>query len=178
MIFSKFMEIWCLWNILCFTLYSCGWIQHFRGGKIDAKNEHRPRCLLTVLNEQTFLWVHKVTGTKFIHLCIRNLFTFTFTDPLTTRVVWAPQITSLPVSSIFPCSPLPSGTWRTPGLSSHLFFCLPCLPPFTVPYKILFAKPDERDTCPYHRSLCLFTMVRRSSCGPIACWSWHRLPRW
>ena len=24
---------------------------------------------------------------------------------------------SQPVSSIFPCSPLPSGTWRTPGLS-------------------------------------------------------------
>ena len=37
--------------------------------------------------------------------------------PLTARVVGAPQIISQPVSSIFPCSPLPSGTWRTPGLS-------------------------------------------------------------
>ena len=36
--------------------------------------------------------------------------------PLTARVVVAPQIISQPVSSIFPCSPLPSGTWRTPGL--------------------------------------------------------------
>ena len=31
---------------------------------------------------------------------------------------------SQPVSSILPCSPLPSGTWRTPGL--FIFWC--CLP--------------------------------------------------
>ena len=55
-------------------------------------------------------------------------------------------------------------------LSSHLFFCLPCLlPPFTVPCKMLLARPDEQETWPYHCSLRLFTMVR-SSCGPIACW--------
>ena len=56
-------------------------------------------------------------------------------------------------------------------LSSHLFLCLPCLlPPFTVSCKMAFAKPDGRGTWPYHCSLCLFTMVRRSSCVPIACW--------
>ena len=55
-------------------------------------------------------------------------------------------------------------------LSSHLFFCLPCrLPPFNVPCKMVLARPDERETCPYHRSLRLFTMVRRSSCVPLAC---------
>ena len=37
--------------------------------------------------------------------------------PLTARVVGAPQIILQPVFSIFPCSPLPSGTCRTPGLS-------------------------------------------------------------
>ena len=32
-------------------------------------------------------------------------------------------------------------------LSSHLFLCLPCLlPPFTVPYKMVLARPDERET--------------------------------
>ena len=36
---------------------------------------------------------------------------------LTTRVVGAPQIILQPVFSIFPCSPLPSGTCRTLGLS-------------------------------------------------------------
>ena len=40
---------------------------------------------------------------------------------LTARVDGAPQEISQRVSSIFPCSPLPSGTWRTPG---HLS-CLP-----------------------------------------------------
>ena len=35
-------------------------------------------------------------------------------------------------------------------LSSHLFLCLPCLrPPFTVTCKMVWAKPDERETCPY-----------------------------
>ena len=38
-------------------------------------------------------------------------------NPLTARVVWAPQMISQPVSFIFPCSPLPSGTCRTQGLS-------------------------------------------------------------
>ena len=56
-------------------------------------------------------------------------------------------------------------------LSSHLFFCLPCLlPPFTVPCKMVLAWPDEREKWPYHCSLHLFTMVRRSLHAPIACW--------
>ena len=57
-------------------------------------------------------------------------------NPLTARVVGAPRMILQPDFSIFPCSPLPSGTCRTPGLmlSSHLFLCLPCLlPPFTAP---------------------------------------------
>ena len=60
-------------------------------------------------------------------------------------------------------------------LSAHLFFCLLYLPPpFTVPCKMVLARPDERKTCPYHCSLRLFTMVRRSSFGPIACWTFAR----
>ena len=38
-------------------------------------------------------------------------------NPLTARVVGAPQMILQPVFSIFPCSPLPSGTCRTLGLS-------------------------------------------------------------
>ena len=41
---------------------------------------------------------------------------------LTTRVVGAPMMILQPVSSIFPCSPLPSGTCRTPGLSIPYVF--------------------------------------------------------
>ena len=56
-------------------------------------------------------------------------------------------------------------------LSSHLLFRMPCLlPPFTVPCKMVSARPDERGTCLYHCNLHPFTMIRRSSCGPIACW--------
>ena len=55
-------------------------------------------------------------------------------------------------------------------MSSHLFLCLPCLlPPFTVPGKMVLARPDEQETCPYHFSLRLFTMVR-SPRGPTVCW--------
>ena len=54
-------------------------------------------------------------------------------------------------------------------LSFHLFLCLP-FPPFTVPCKMVLARPDGRETLPYYCSLRLFTIVRRSSCGPIACW--------
>ena len=44
--------------------------------------------------------------------------------PLIARVVWAPQMSLHPVFSIFPCSPLPSGTCWTPGLSIS-WCCLP-----------------------------------------------------
>ena len=55
--------------------------------------------------------------------------------------------------------------------SSHLFLCLPCLlPPFTVPCKMILARLDEWETCQHCFSLHLFMMVRRSSCGPVACW--------
>ena len=99
------------------------------------------------------------------------------TYPLTLRVVGAPQMISQQVSSIFSCSPLPSGTWQTPGLSI-LWCCLPtfssvCLVFFPLslfPCKMVLARPDEWETWPYHCSLRLFTMVRRSLCGPIACW--------
>ena len=56
-------------------------------------------------------------------------------------------------------------------LSTNLFLCLPCrLAHFTVPCKMILARPDERETWSYHCSLRLFTIVRRSSCGPIARW--------
>ena len=56
-------------------------------------------------------------------------------------------------------------------LSSHLFLYLPCpLPPFTVPCKMVLARPDKWETWPYHCSLRLFTMATGSSCGPITCW--------
>ncbi|KAI0238219.1 hypothetical protein LSAT2_011157 [Lamellibrachia satsuma] len=49
-------------------------------------------------------------------------------------------------------------------LSSHLFLCLPrLLAPLTVPCRMVFVMLDVRQTCPYHFSFRLFTVVRRSS---------------
>ena len=48
-------------------------------------------------------------------------------------------------------------------LCSHRFFCLPLrLPPWTVPCWTVLASPDDRVTCPYHFSLRLFTLIRKS----------------
>ena len=56
-------------------------------------------------------------------------------------------------------------------LSSHLFFCLPLLlAPFTVPCIIVFAMPEDLEMWPYHMSFLFFTMIRSSSCTPIAFW--------
>ena len=57
-------------------------------------------------------------------------------------------------------------------LSSDRLLCLPLLlARFTVSDEMLFARPDDRESCPYHFSFCRFTEVRKSSCHPItACW--------
>ena len=97
--------------------------------------------------------------------------------PLTARVVGTPQMISQPVFFHFPL--FSTALWDLANsrpvhslmLSSHPFLCLPCfLPSFTVPCKMVVARPDERETCPYHFSMCLFTLVRRSLCGLITYW--------
>ena len=45
----------------------------------------------------------------------RQYFIIIIINPLTARVVGAPQMILQPDFPIFPCSPLPSGTCRTPG---------------------------------------------------------------
>ena len=56
-------------------------------------------------------------------------------------------------------------------LSSHLFFCLPLfLFPFTVPCRIVFAKPEDLETWPNHLSFRFLTRVRSSSYSPMAAW--------
>ena len=60
-------------------------------------------------------------------------------------------------------------------LSSHLFFCLPLLLfPFTVPCRIVFAKPEDLETWPNHLSFHFLTRVRSSSYSPMAAWIFLR----
>ena len=104
-------------------------------------------------------------------------FIFTFTYSLVAWVVGAPRMTSQPVSSIsFFFSPLPSGTWRTPGLSIP-WCCLPIFflsalssSPFHCALQGGFWPGLRNGRRPNHFSLRLLTMIRRSSCDPIACW--------
>ena len=60
-------------------------------------------------------------------------------------------------------------------LSSHLFFCLPLLLfPFTVPCRIVVAKPEDLGTWPNHLSFRFLTRVRSSSYSPMAAWIFLR----
>ena len=60
-------------------------------------------------------------------------------------------------------------------LSSHLFFRLPLfLFPFTVPCRIVFARPKDLETLPNHLSFRFLTWVRSSSCSPMAVWIFLR----
>ena len=60
-------------------------------------------------------------------------------------------------------------------LSSHLFFCLPLfLFPFTVPWRIVFAKPEDLETWPNHLSFRFLTRVRSSSYSPMTAWIFLR----
>ena len=60
-------------------------------------------------------------------------------------------------------------------LSSHLFFCQPLfLFPFTVPCRIVFAKPEDLETWPNHLSFRFLTRVRSSSYSPMAAWIFLR----
>ena len=105
--------------------------------------------------------------------------------PLSTRVAGAPQMILQPVSSLFPCSPLPSGTWQTPGLSIP-WCCLPtsysvCLVIF--PLSLCLARwfwPDQISRrCDHTTAVCVslrwsggLRVVR------VPAGSWHGLPRW
>ena len=53
---------------------------------------------------------------------------------------------------------------------SHLFSCLLLLVPFTGPCRIVFDMPEGLEMWPYHPSFLFFTMVRGSSCTPVAFW--------
>ena len=105
--------------------------------------------------------------------------------PLTAKVVGAPQIISQPVSSIFPCSPLPSGACRTPGLSISRC-CLPttssvCLVFF--PLSLCLARwfwPDLMNGKHDHTTAVCVSLwwSRGLRVVRLPAGSWHGLPRW
>ena len=88
------------------------------------------------------------------------------------------------VSSVFPCSPLPSGTWRTPGLSIP-WCCLPtassvCLVFF--PLSLCLARwflPDLMNGRHDHTTaVCVSLRWSGLRVVRLLAGSWHGLPRW
>ena len=118
-----------------------------------------------------FYWLNK---TQFVF--------FTFSNLLTARVVWAPQMISQPVSSIFLCSPLPSGTWQTHNLS--IPWC--CLPIFSsvclvfFPLLLCLARWCWKDLLngrhTHTTSVCVSLQCSVLLLVQMPAGSWHRLP--
>ena len=111
-----------------------------------------------------------------LHPCFSTIFHLQLHLSLNCKGCWS--TTDNFTTSFFHCSLFPTALWELVNsrhvqslmLSFHLFFSLLCLfPPFTVPCEMVLVRPDERETCPYHFSLNLFTMVR-FLCGLVACW--------
>ncbi len=134
-----------------------------------------------VLGASAFMLFHRVLGAnKSIIIIIIIII-----NPLTARVDGAPQMILQPVFSIFPCSPLPSGTCRTPGMS--IPWC--CLPTSSFvrlvffPLSLCLARwfwPDLMNGKHDHSTaVCVFL---RSSGDlhvvQLPAGSWHGLPRW
>ena len=125
-------------------------------------------------------WMFAWNGAKTHHLHHQHLHL-----SLNARVVGAPQMISQPVFSIFPCSPLPFGTCRTPGLSIS-WCCLPtsssvCLVFF--PLSLYLARlflPDLMNGRHDHTTaVCVSLRWSGDLCVvQLPARSWHRLPLW
>ena len=121
-----------LWELNCnqtFRSYSAAsWFE------LGPDSSFKQFCGHKDVRLDLFLLLHVSVETSFVARNILHRFVHTgessssssssSSNPLTARIVGAPQMILQPVFSIFPCSPLPSGTWRTPGLSI-LWCCLP-----------------------------------------------------
>ena len=106
-------------------------------------------------------------------------------NPLTAKVVGAPQMILQPVFSIFPCSALPSGTCRTPGLSIP-WCCLPtsffvCLVFFLL--SLCLARwfwPDLMNERHDHTTSVCVSLLRSGGLRVVrfSAGSWHGPTRW
>ena len=83
-------------------------VMHITDPKIDNYFKVWGGHLFSRMHGQQVRWIQKSSFSVIIIIIIYHL---------TARVVGAPQMILQPVSSILPCSPLPSGTCGTAGLS-------------------------------------------------------------
>ena len=88
-------------------------------GHSPSRHKASPACSLLLVTGQQ-IQLSRLTR----HSSLAIIIIIIIISPLTARVVGAPQVILQPVFSSFPCSPLPSGTCRPPGLSIP-WCCLP-----------------------------------------------------
>ena len=113
-----------------------------------------------------------------------NVIIIVIINPLTVRVLGAPQMILQPVFSTFPCSPLPSGICWTPGLS--IPWC--CLPTFSsvrlvfFPLSLCLARwfwPDLMNGRHDHTTaVCVSLQSLGLRLVQLPAGSWHGLPCW
>ena len=107
-------------------------------------------------------------------------------NPLTVRVVGTPQMILQPVFfSIFPCSPLPSGLCRTPGLSIP-WCCLPTSSFVSLVFVLLslclarWFWPDLMNGKHDHTTAVCVSLLSSGDLHVVQlpAGSWHGFPRW
>ena len=136
---------------------------------IDNKinwNEHK-NIHVKISTSVGIFWKH--TTNQVNKKTLINLYLRIVGYPVVWWTVGATQMNWQPAPSIPLTSQLLS--WRRTGLSPSILgccppvsFCLPLLlPPCTVPCRIVLASPADLVTGPYHFSLGLFIVVKRSS---------------
>ena len=147
--------------------------------------EHQRSCF-----PYTGLWderldAHRGGDNAFLWLAPLHIIMIIIINSWTVRVARAPQMISQPVSSIFPCSPLPSGTLQTPGLS--IPSC--CLPTSSFvrlvffPFSLCLVRWfwPELMNGRHHHTTAVYVSLRwsgRLCVVRLPAGSWHRLPRW
>ena len=104
--------------------------------------------------QKRFLWFLKEVGLQHHHhLSLNRVCRWGTTDDFATSFLHS----SLFFTAFWDLANSRPGHSRM--WSSYLFLFLPCLlSPYTVPCKVVLARPDERETWLYHCSLRLFTI--------------------
>ena len=99
----------------CGNFYCIFWTADPFATKLDLMAHHHKLDFL--VKRFDYSAVVKVRVTEKVQNCSECFIIIIIIKLLMARVIGAPQMILQPVFSIFPCSPLPSGTCRTPVLS-------------------------------------------------------------
>ena len=142
-----------------------------------------PRQFLVEQQSDSTLAVHPQKGSS-KYTQVSHIIIIIIIYPLTARIVGAPH--DFTTSFLhFPCSPLPSGTWKTPELSIPRC-CLPASPSVCLvffPLSLCLARRFWPNLMNGRHDHTTAVCVSLRSSGDlrvvqVPAGSWHGLPRW